>query len=88
MFTDEIGVRSWPAGQCWIYAYGADGRCARRRLCYTEACIGYSCTEGKEGWVLGETALWLFTCSEGGYLRIFKDGTLCGGFVANIRFGR
>ena len=24
-FHDEIGIRSWPADQCWIYAYGADG---------------------------------------------------------------
>jgi len=69
VFSDEIGARSWPAAECWIYAYGEDGRVLDGNLGYTNA-------TGADGWVLHQTSQWLFTCSEHGALSIWKDGKL------------
>ena len=82
-FQDEIGVRSWPGEQCWMYAYGADGAMPNP--------IGYcNSNGGQDGWNLGETTSWLFTCSSDGHLQIFKEGrrvaeTRCRGRMRSLR---
>jgi hypothetical protein len=76
-FTDEIGVRSWPAQNCCIYAYGESSHVGAS---------GWHSVEG--GWTCGVEADWLFTMSGSGELNTFKNGKLVGSTQCSVPLRR
>lgn len=67
-FADALGVRSHPDMSLFFYLYRGDGNASQW--------ANYVRIPG--GWEIGEEASWLFSVTDGGHLRVFKNGKLMG----------
>lgn len=65
-FTDAIGVRSHPDSSLFFYMYGGSGG--------PQEAVNSVSVPG--AWNVGEEAMWLFTASASGDLKVYKNGHL------------